>query len=441
MWLIKQLLILLLGITTAQAQSITWEYLQPLPEKVTNNAVASVTLGDETYLYSFAGIDTTLECSGDHLRSYRYSLSTDSWEALPDLPDPNGGKIAAAASTIKDKVYVVGGYHLAPDCGEVSSNRIHIFDPLTNDYLADGANLPVAIDDQVQAVWRDSFLYVITGWSNTTNVSNVQVYNPSTNIWQAATPVGTSSVWRVFGGSGVIVGDTIYYAGGARSSGSFSATSFFRKGYINPDNPYEITWEGYAEPLALGYRMGAATFNGQAIWLGGADDTYNFDAIAYNGSGIINPLNRIGSYDPLTGEWTEILGFIPAIMDLRGVGELGNGEYLLAGGMLSDQEVTDQLLKITISDLTDAEQGLPGDEQLQYFPNPTNDIVNFDFKEQQEGPLSWTLLDIKGQTLHVGEIESPTSWSLSLAGFPPGTYWVRFTKKDGSGKVVSIQKM
>ncbi|MEL6833886.1 MAG: hypothetical protein AAFP77_12910, partial [Bacteroidota bacterium] len=134
------------------AQSITWEYLAPMPEKVTNNAVTSVTIGDETYLYSFAGIDTTLDCNGDHLRSYRYTLSTNSWDTIPDLPDPNGGKIAASANVIDDKIYIVGGYHLAPNCSETSANRIHIFDPLTNAYLDDGRNLSVPIDDQVQVV-------------------------------------------------------------------------------------------------------------------------------------------------------------------------------------------------------------------------------------------------------------------------------------------------
>jgi hypothetical protein len=439
MWL-KNTMLLLLCTNFLQAQSITWEYLSPLPEKVTNNAVTCVTLGDETYLYSFAGIDTTLECSGDHLRSYRYSLSTDNWEVLPDLPDPNGGKIAAAASTIKDKVYVVGGYHLAPDCGEVSSNRIHVFDPLTNGYLADGANLPVAIDDQVQAVWRDSLLYVITGWSNTTNVSNVQVYNPSTDLWQQATPVGSSTVWRVFGGSGTIIGDTIYYAGGARSSGSFSATSFFRKGYINPENPYEITWEGYADPLALGYRMGAATFGDQALWIGGADDTYNFDAIAYNGSGIINPLDRIGVYDPMTGELSEILGFIPAIMDLRGVAELGNGQYLIAGGMLADQEVTNQLLKITINDLTNATMPFAGDSELKYYPNPTREVVTFDFSKLPPTSFSWSLLDIQGRVLRTGQLSTPQFWKLSLDGLPNGGYWVKFQAPNGNGQVVGVQK-
>ena len=43
--------------------------------------------------------------------------------------------------------------------------------------MPDGADIPKAIDDQVQAVWQDSLIYVITGWSNTTNVVDVQASN------------------------------------------------------------------------------------------------------------------------------------------------------------------------------------------------------------------------------------------------------------------------
>jgi hypothetical protein len=42
------------GINTS-AQVIQWEYLVNMPEAVSNNAVASATVDDTTYIYSFAG--------------------------------------------------------------------------------------------------------------------------------------------------------------------------------------------------------------------------------------------------------------------------------------------------------------------------------------------------------------------------------------------------
>ena len=264
------LLLFLFSFSSLKAQSIFWEDLAPMPERVTNNAVTEAFVDGIPYVYSFSGIDSTKACGNPHLRSFRYNTVTDEWETIAPLPDPQGGKIAAGASTVGNKIYIIGGYHVAPNCGEISSEKTHIYDPETNTYLPDGAPIPVAIDDQVQGVWRDSLIYVITGWSNTTNVVNVQIYNPSTDTWSVGTPIPNEVEWRVFGASGSIIGDTIYFAGGAsricNSNSCFAPTATLRRGIINPDNPTEITWEGWENPAAQGYRMAASTWQDNPIW-------------------------------------------------------------------------------------------------------------------------------------------------------------------------------
>ena len=156
----------------AQAQ---FTELASMPEPVANNAVVAAEVNGQQFVYSFAGIDATKIWSGIHLKSWRYDVTNDEWAALPDVPDPNGGKIAAWANEVNGKIYVIGGYHVAQNGGEVSSVKTHVFDPITNDWLPDAADIPVAIDDQVQAVWRDSLIYVVTGWSNNGNVTDVQI--------------------------------------------------------------------------------------------------------------------------------------------------------------------------------------------------------------------------------------------------------------------------
>ena len=88
---------------------------------------------------------------------------------------------------------------------EITSPAIHRFNVTTNDYLADGALVPVPVDDHVQAIWRDSLIYLITGWSNTTNVPNVQFYSPENNNWQAATSIPNNHSYKSFGASGTII--------------------------------------------------------------------------------------------------------------------------------------------------------------------------------------------------------------------------------------------
>ena len=409
------------------AQDIVWETLAPMPERVTNNAVTGATVNGVPYVYSFSGLDSTKSCLGDHLRSFRYNTVTNEWETIAPLPDPIGGKIAAGASTVKNKIYIIGGYHLEANgnvCNEISSSVVHIYDPETNSYLPDGATLIKAIDDQVQAVWRDSLIYVISGWSNTSNVRDVQIYNPTDDQWMNGTTLPSIPNWRVFGASGIIIQDTIYYIGGAGNwnGSNFPPTLYFRKGYINPENPSEISWTNNLDPTSKGYRMGAAEFEGKGLWIGGADISYNFDGIAYNGSGGVPPLDRITIYDPDINDLQQISGFIPAVMDLRGMAKISDNEFIIAGGMLEDQQVSDQTYLIRIDALTGIEEAK--ETSLRLFPNPVKDQLHI----IGEGPSDVELLDIYGRLVLNREISGNTT--IDLSHIAPGIYYLRASKDD-----------
>lgn len=410
----------------------TWTELANMPEPVGNNAVTTATVNGETYVYSFTGIDATKSCEGDHLRSFRYSVTNDTWEAIPDVPDMLGGKIAAAASTVKNKIYVTGGYHLSPNCNEISSAKIHIFNPETNSWEDDGAEMLVPIDDQVQVVWKDSLIIMVTGWSNTTNVNDVQIYNPTTNEWIEGNSTPNQVNYKVFGGSGSIVGDTIYYAGGARIAANFPATTYFRKGYINPEDPTDITWSLSLEPAAKGYRMGASDFQGRPIWFGGSDVTYNFDGIAYNGSGGVAPLDRISIYNPSTDLFEQFAGWIPELMDLRGVAKISDNEFILAGGMLQGQEVSNKTFLLTLDDLPSSIKNIALNNALEISPNPTNGEVIIN----GEGNFKIEIFDFSGRIILTQEIQGQEI--LNLANIPNGIYKARIFSK---GKLLSLNKI
>ncbi len=426
------ILLLFIFLLKINAQTITWQELAPLPEKVTNNAVTAATVAGIPYVYSFAGIDSTKACGRPHLRAFRYNTAANEWESIEPLPDPLGGKIAAAASTVKNKIYIIGGYHVANNCGETSSTKIHIFDPETNAYLPDGADLPKAIDDHVQAVWRDSLIYVITGWSNTANVTNVQIYNPLTNEWTAGTPVPNSSDWKVFGASGTIVGDTIYFAGGAGNwnGSTFPPTSTFRKGIIDPADPTQIVWEADANPSARGYRMAVTSFQGKALWFGGSTVTYNFDGIAYNGSGGVAALDRALVFDPQIDFLNPISGLIPKIMDLRGIAKISDKEFILAGGMKENQQVTNRVVKITIDDLTATKE--PEFQEVNIFPNPADSF----FIIQKEGFFKLEIFDASGKIILKNEVAG--NKRIDISSLPTGSYNLRILNKN---QVIGFQKL
>jgi hypothetical protein len=360
--------------------TIQWLELPAMPERVSNNAVCAAEVDGVPYVFSFTGIDTSKDWHGIHLKAFRYNTNTQQWDILPDVPDPNGGKIAAGASTVKNKIYIIGGYHVASTYIETSSNKVHVFDPQSNDYLSDGAPVPIAIDDHVQAVWRDSLIYVITGWSNSTNVPNVQIYNPSVDTWMEGTPVPNTAAWKVFGGSGVIIGDTIYYMGGARALNGFPPSSQWRKGVINPNNPSEITWEAFTDPLAKGYRMATGRYQDQAFWLGGSLVTYNFDGIAYSSGGGVQPIDRISFLENgILQEWN---GLVPAVMDLRGLAQITPNTYIIAGGMEAGQSVSDRCYQITIDDLSPVAGPVKKqDKAPSFYPNPCRNSFFVDTDE------------------------------------------------------------
>ncbi len=376
----KLLLQLLFLIVTVQLSAQSFSALPNLPEPVSNNAVTHGTINNKNHIFSFCGIDATKEPSGIHLKSFFYNADSEQWTTLPPIIDPNGGKVAASASTVKNKIYIIGGYHVAPDFSEVSSSKVHVFNPETLSYENDGADIPVAIDDQVQVVWRDSLIYVITGWSNSTNVTNVQIYNPTTDVWSVGTPVPDEGNFKVFGANGTIIGDTIYYLGGAKITSAFAAARHLTKGVINPDNPLEITWSGETNLDAIAYRPAALTYEDEAYWIGGSEKTYNFDGLAYNNGNPVEPTDKIIKYNPswpLT-EVQETFTQIPPIMDLRGIAEYTETEFAVAGGMVSGPEVTNQAWLINMAQIVPTENIIS--PFFKAYPNPVGELLYINYK-------------------------------------------------------------
>lgn len=354
----------------AQSQSV-WTELGSMPMAVANNAVTQAHVGDTTYVYSFGGIDTTKALTGITQASMKYNTITDVWSFIPDLPDTLG-KIASGASTVNNIIYITGGYHVFPSSPfELSSDKIHRYDPVTNNYLSDGMPMPFPIDDQVQAVWRDSLIFMITGWSDNGNVSHVQIYDPAFDSWQVGTSTPNNNAYQAFGASGVIIGDTIFYNGGAAGS-SFNSVDFMRKGLINPDDPTDIVWDLLEDsPGAKGYRMASVAIDDQAYWIGGSGITYNYDGIAYNGSGGVPPLHRILSYNSSLQSWYEELDQPYGVMDLRGVAKIDENKFIICGGMTTNQTVSDKTFLICI-DVNVGLEEVNHTDNFQIYPNPVS---------------------------------------------------------------------
>ncbi|MDX1445073.1 Kelch repeat-containing protein [Lishizhenia sp.] len=338
---ITVLLILLTGFVKSQnAWQITT--LDNMPMATSNNAVCEGFINGERFVYSFGGIDTSKMYSGIHRKSFRYNVSQNHWTEIDEVPDTLG-KIASAASYVHGKIYVIGGYHVFNNGTELSSNKVHIYNPETEAWEADGAPIPYPIDDHVQTTYKDSLIFVVGGWSNTSNVPHVQVYNVFTNSWSQASQLPNDAFFKSFGASGYMVDDTIFYAGGVSDNGGFVARKYMRKGVLQNGNPLDIVWTQMDDLQgdAL-YRSACSGYQNTVFWIGGSGVAYNYNGMAYNGSGGVEPNNRIIHYQSSDQNLMELNTSLLNVMDMRGIAKLGGGNWVVAGGMDTAQVVSNK---------------------------------------------------------------------------------------------------
>lgn len=361
----------------------SWNRMDDMPFETSNNAVVEAIVGNSKYVYSFGGIDTTKTAAGIHQRSCKYNVAGDFWQEIDTLPDTLG-KIAAGASFINNKIYIIGGYHVLPNGSEVSSDKVHVYNPATDEFEADAAPIPLAIDDHVQATWRDSLIYVVTGWSNNGNKPDVQIFDPVNNTWTAGTSVPFTTNFTSFGASGYILQDTIYYFGGVAGSFSFNAVSHFRKGVINPNDPTDITWTLQPNnPSLPGYRQACSGTKDRIFWVGGASVGYNFDGIEYGTSNGVDPETNILNFSGVDDNFSVFPNQPYGVMDLRGIANLGNGYWMIAGGMDSLQKVSDKSYLLYNPDYNDLIVNNP----LPPYFEVINDMDNYIVKSEYEGTI------------------------------------------------------
>lgn len=314
-----------------------------LPEPVTNNAVVALERDGRTFFYSFFGLDSTRKQPGVHSKVIRVDLQTGRSAVIGKVPD--AGRLASGASAIANKAYVAGGYEVMKSGKEKSSRHLFIFDPSVEKFTA-GASLPVPVDDHAQAVWKNKLLFVIGGWSDSLNVSAVQVYDPASDGWKLATSLPDESGAKVFGGSGVIAGDTIYFLGGATFAKYYPPSRSFYKGAVNPLNPYQITWISCGTyPGEFRYRSAAVQVNDKIYFIGGSSDTYNYDGISYAQKKKTEPNTTILVYTIATGKFSTQPSD-QAVMDLRGVVKDKAGNVFTLGGMERAQHVSKEVKRI-----------------------------------------------------------------------------------------------
>ena len=114
--------------------------LPALPEPVSNNAVASVTIDDTQYVFSFMGLGKGKTHKDVHNRAWQLPIDSKDkplqWQALPPVPSSLAlkGRLASVAVGVNDSVYIFGGYTVDEKHNEISTPDVYKYAPVTGEY-------------------------------------------------------------------------------------------------------------------------------------------------------------------------------------------------------------------------------------------------------------------------------------------------------------------
>ena len=309
----------------------------PLPVPVTNNAVASGRVGADTWVFSALGVDSTKRFSGITRRAHAWDTRRRRWRALPDVPG-TVGRLAATAQVVRERLVLFGGYTVDSAGAEHSLPNVDRFDPATMQWST-GAPMPVAVDDAVSGVWRDSLVFVVSGWHETDNVRDVQVYDVVNDSWSKATPIPGRGV---FGHTGGVVGSTIVFIDGAAKQANGAKYALVAQvwvGHIDPARPTAIRWTARSpHPGPALYRAAATTCGTRLIVVGGTANPYNYNGIGYDMQPS-DPLATVLEFDASLLTWRMRAPMAVATMDHRGLARVGR-EGWIVGGMRAAQQVS-----------------------------------------------------------------------------------------------------
>ncbi len=212
------------GIQNNYAQ---WTTEADIPEGIRAGNTESFQTNSESFVYIFGGRNDQDIISD---KTYRYNLTTNSWDEKANVPTPILG---SSSAKVGEKVYIIGGMVTTP--GAVTKN-VYRYD-LVSDEWDQVADVPVAYTDGDAVAYQDSLIYIVGAY----NSEKTYVYNVQTDQWRQGTSVPSPGNSLSYGALSVY-GDKLVYVGG--SNGTFSATYWDKVwiGEIDQNDRSQINW-------------------------------------------------------------------------------------------------------------------------------------------------------------------------------------------------------
>jgi N-acetylneuraminic acid mutarotase len=192
------------------ADSNTWSALPDLPQPRGSGALVRI----GRTLHFFSGADPARVEMPDH-----WTLSLDGgtrWVDAAPFPNPS---THMGAVVLDGRIYALGGDH-GFNAGALSQKSVYVWDPSAPGAWTKAADLPSPRSHASSATFvLDERIVVVGGRLNASpNLAEVVSYDPAANAWTQMTPLPMPRSTGVGGA----VGHVIFYSGGT----SFTRTTF-----------------------------------------------------------------------------------------------------------------------------------------------------------------------------------------------------------------------
>jgi N-acetylneuraminic acid mutarotase len=310
-----------------------------LPVPVSNSAITSVRVSGQVLVFSSMGIGVNKTWDAVTNSTYVLNTSYGKWTEIRQGPG-SVGRVGAAAAGLHEQAYILGGFVVDDQGRESAVADAELYDPINRKWYRI-PDVPIGVADAVAGVYRDRYIYLVSGWSATGAVNAVQIYDVEKQEWLKGTPVPGEPV---FGHAGTIVGDTIIYVDGARKNSTAGGLPYISSpdcwmGKIDRKNPTHIEWTKLPEhPGTARFHIaaGGSEKDGRVYFSGGSENPYNYKGIGLDGKPVeASPLTF--AYNLRTSKWESINENTPnPTLDSRFV-LVTPGKLVIIGGLDKDQ--------------------------------------------------------------------------------------------------------
>lgn len=323
--------------------------ISPLPYPVSNHAVAQTQYKGEDQFFVFNGL--TQNKTHADVTNQAWVWREKQWQALT-VPQNQPAVLASVAATVNNQVYLFGGYTVAADGSEKSSPLVWKIDGDTLNWQA-MPEMPTPVDDSVALVYQNRYIYLVSGWHDVDNVDFVQVFDTQNQIWQQASAFPLPAV---FGQAGAIVDNLLLICDGVKviydedKKKQFLPSPECAIGTIDDHDVTQVVWQKIDHYSGTAhYRMAATNNQHFGVFVGGSVNPYNYNGVGYDGVPS-QASSDIRIYDFNSRTWQTFEKQLIPNMDHRGLLKT-HDEFIILGGMKTDQELSPQIIKFNIKAL------------------------------------------------------------------------------------------